>query len=547
MELKLASRNPAFGYLIIAFLSLLTACDDTQSVDHIQRAQEFLDGGRPNGAVVELKQLLQDDPRNGEARRLLGTTYARLGNFTYAEKELRRAKELDPQSAVIAIELAQIWSRQGAYSKLTQELEARDNWPQPEQIAAHLMVANAHMALGDLDAAEQSFQRVRMIEPKNVTATVGLVRITVRRGNREEIEKTLARALEIAPDNSRLLGFRAGIAFRDKNYEAAEAIFRAKLAVAPESLSTRLGLAQALLAQGEMREAKIEIDRVLARSPGHPSAHYLSAVIAMQNGNYPAARSSSLRALAAKPNHEPSLFLAGVSSHLIGRPREARWHLENLLRRSPDYPAVHPILAAAKQRIAEEDAKQAHLRRKGPILFDDLALFRLGGNATAASTPTAGINAEDSRKAIQQGVAALREERHAEAVDIFRETFIQELDPDAALWLALAHRRSGQPAKAYRTLENWLARHADDAKARRVLADLYLLSADVEQALPHLRALVKDDPREVAALNNMAWIQVQLGNPREAIPLAKRALALAPTDARVMDTLGLALLQNGDN
>ena len=127
MVLKLALRIPAIASLLVVFLTLLTACDDTQSVDRMQRAMEFLDGGRPNGAVVELKKLLQDDPRNAEGRRLLGTTYARLGKITYAEKELLRAKELDPQSAVIAIALAQVWSRQGAYSKLTQELKARDD------------------------------------------------------------------------------------------------------------------------------------------------------------------------------------------------------------------------------------------------------------------------------------------------------------------------------------------------------------------------------------------------------------------------------------
>ena len=69
MALTLASRIAAIAYLLVAFVTMLTACDDTQSVDRMQRAQEFLDGGRPNGAVVELKKLLQDDPRNAEGRR----------------------------------------------------------------------------------------------------------------------------------------------------------------------------------------------------------------------------------------------------------------------------------------------------------------------------------------------------------------------------------------------------------------------------------------------------------------------------------------------
>jgi Flp pilus assembly protein TadD len=47
------------------------------------------------------------------------------------------------------------------------------------------------------------------------------------------------------------------------------------------------------------------------------------------------------------------------------------------------------------------------------------------------------------------------------------------------------------------------------------------------------------------AYNNAAYVKIELGHAGDAVPLARKAQALAPDDAVTIDTLGLALLRSG--
>jgi predicted Zn-dependent protease len=57
--------------------------------------------------------------------------------------------------------------------------------------------------------------------------------------------------------------------------------------------------------------------------------------------------------------------------------------------------------------------------------------------------------------------------------------------------------------------------------------------------------VVKEQPDNVAALNNLAWAAGQLGDPK-AIGYAERALKLAPDSPLVLDTVGVLVAAAGD-
>ncbi len=59
----------------------------------MRAAQGYLESGKLKAAVTEFKNVLQQEPDNGEARLLLGSTYMRLIDSAAAEKELRHARK----------------------------------------------------------------------------------------------------------------------------------------------------------------------------------------------------------------------------------------------------------------------------------------------------------------------------------------------------------------------------------------------------------------------------------------------------------------------
>ena len=89
--------------LLIAVLSAGGCGDKAGDADRlIADAMQERDKGNSNAAIIHLKNLLQISPEHAEARYLLGATYNDTGDFASAEKELRRALELqyDPAEVI---------------------------------------------------------------------------------------------------------------------------------------------------------------------------------------------------------------------------------------------------------------------------------------------------------------------------------------------------------------------------------------------------------------------------------------------------------------
>ena len=60
---------------------------------HMQRAMQFQANRKYQASIIELKNALSLRNADGEARRLLGEAYLRLGKGDIAENELRKAQQ----------------------------------------------------------------------------------------------------------------------------------------------------------------------------------------------------------------------------------------------------------------------------------------------------------------------------------------------------------------------------------------------------------------------------------------------------------------------
>ena len=73
----------------------LSSCSKTQTAQAlVAEAQQYQQKGDLKAAIIQLKNVLQKNPDDAEARYLLGTIYYETGDPKSAEKELRRALSL---------------------------------------------------------------------------------------------------------------------------------------------------------------------------------------------------------------------------------------------------------------------------------------------------------------------------------------------------------------------------------------------------------------------------------------------------------------------
>ena len=548
MKFQKPHRAMLPALVIVVVSVMLAACDGVPSAERMARAREFIEQKRPRGAVLELKKVLQEEPDNGQARRLLGSAHLLLGELEDAENQLSRALRLGEEEAGVSVDLGEVWRQQRRHLKIIREVEPKDTWPLAHRIRAMILRANAMLSLTEFSKAHKVFESVLALQPDNVEAVVGLVQVQQNTEDAIKSSAALDAALLIAPDHPQLLGLSADLAFKNGDYSAAASAYRRLKSLSPDNMAARVGLAQALMATDLSDDALAELKAVLKRRPKHPNALYLRTILDARMGDFAVANVHGKSALRASPLHQPSMFLVGLSSYNSGRWKDAHWHLKNLLRANPDHEAAQLLLQATNERLADQANRRDAVQKRNRPLAQDLALFGLRAE-DFEPVLNDGVKASENRArttSLARGYDALVAGNDQQAVESFGRALTMLNDRVAVRSLSMAHYRAGSPAEGRRVLQHWLVEHADSNETRTFLANLFLAEDDCGGALPHLEILVAVDPTDFAALNNLAWCFVRQGDPREALPLAERAYALAGSDPRIMDTLGWILVHNGN-
>jgi Tfp pilus assembly protein PilF len=122
-------------------------------------------------------------------------------------------------------------------------------------------------------------------------------------------------------------------------------------------------------------------------------------------------------------------------------------------------------------------------------------------------------------------------------------------EPALTMLLAAEARQArGDTTGTRAALEKATAIDPSIGAAQLQLATIYDSAGEHDKAIERYRIVVKMQPNNVLALNNLAFaLGVRKNAPVEALPFAERAAALAPQDANVLDTLGWLKHLNGDS
>jgi len=115
--------------------------------------------------------------------------------------------------------------------------------------------------------------------------------------------------------------------------------------------------------------------------------------------------------------------------------------------------------------------------------------------------------------------------------------------PAGKLYDALAS--AGQAANAEKFASEWVKEHPTDAQFRLHLGDIAVNRQDYEVAEAHYLAIVRLQPDNAVALNNLAWVTNKLKKPG-ASAYAEKAIALRPQEPAFIDTLATVMADRGD-
>ncbi|WP_374487953.1 XrtA/PEP-CTERM system TPR-repeat protein PrsT [Zoogloea sp.] len=508
----------------------------------------------PTKALEVLQPLVKGRTEDPTLLALAGQVYAINGDFTRSEDYYQQAAKADPKNAqyrtrLAASRLASGSTEQGLHDlAAASALDANDVQPDIALVMAHLRRNEGQKAL----AALQALEKKKPNDPVTLNLKGGvMLSLKDAAAARKAFEQALAIKPDLLPAVINLARLDAG----DKKPEAGRQRYQDFLAKNPKVGQAYLQYAEYLSQTGGTPpDVKAVLEKGLTLAPDAIEIRMALARMLAQSGDTKRALSLAQEAAAATPDDPAVMELLGRAQVAAGELQQALSTFSKLSARLPNSPtpfiAMADVQAALKNAPSAEQSLRKALSVKPDMLDAQQRLVALMVDAKrfdAALGVVREVQKQKPKQAVGFGMEAevfLSQGRRSEAVAAYTEAYKREKLPQLVARLYALQQLQGQQAEAARILADWLKANPKDMLVRGLIADQNLAQSQFEQAAVQYRAMLEQNPKNVMVMNNLAWTLGKLKD-KGAIPLAQQALALAPSSAVVLDTLGTLQVENG--
>lgn len=272
----------------------------------------------PSLALEQALEILKFDPKQADARFIVGLAHAYLGDHEQAAIALRRAAELAPLGPAwraLGDQLTLLGDTAGADAAYAQSIRASVRDPA-------LMQAAIALCDGKLAVCEHLLRPHLRENPTDVAAIRMLAEVGARLGRFDDAEKLLARCLQLAPS------------FMPARHNYAIVLHRQSKAV----------------------EALREIDILLQADPLNPSYRFLRASALTRVGEYDDAIGIYQDILRQYPDNARAWLSLGHACKTAGRRAESIEAYERCVKAAPNFGEGYWSLANMKTYTFDDAA-----------------------------------------------------------------------------------------------------------------------------------------------------------------------------------------------
>jgi len=548
-------------------------------------AQMAVDAGHQEAAANILGRVLGKDPQNQAARLRLATIYLDQDNATSALNTLGAARDSsDPEVMRLLARIYTRLDRADDAAKILKKLAAAAK-DSPQELRrtslANIQAGRVDLAIKDLSAAVSK-------DPTNPALVAQLVSALVRV---QRFADALALTDKLGTDPRQRAAaalLRGDILAQKRDFSGAETAFNEAIRIEPGNRNALLARGSLYVLAQKYDPATRDLRAILSRNPKDFAALVLLADIAARQGRDADVRSNLAKAIAATPDDPgPRLTLA---RYLAGR-GDLKGGLEqasNVVKLKPSNPAGLELQGAIQLRLGQKKEAAASFRRlvsllpnaAGPRVLLGNALFLSGDRAGAVKAVDAAValdpksvsikvsqislqlamgqadqavsTAQAFRKAnpgpdgdVLAADTLLRSKHADQAMDLLSKSFASKpTRPLLSRYVRLAAMQN-QDKRADDALAAWLRKNPADIGARLEFADFYMSRKDMARAVTQYDAVLKREPNNVLALNNLGGL-LQVSDPGRASVLLTKAEQLAPNSPDINDSLGWLKVQQKD-
>ena len=514
--------------LLIVMLSSAGCGRQAENPDQlIAHAVLERDKGNDNAAMIHLKNLLQESPEHAQGRYLLGLTYLDKGDFRSAEKELRRALDLQYDPAKVIPPLSRSLLMTGEFQKVLDQARLGGDASDQQQADVLTLRAQATMALGRDREGRELLEQALARQPEFADALLAQARLAASEKKLDDAARLVERALASAPKNTGAWLMKGGLSRISADREGALAAYQKVLELSPENISARLHIASVQIDGGNFDEARKQIAQVRKTAPNSPMTYYIEGLLEFRLKNYPAARDAVLQVLKIAPDHMPSMLLAGAIEFSLGSHAQAQSYLERVIGRAPDNLYARRLLVAS---FAKSGQAQRALEVLQPGLAqypEDGALMALAGEvylrgnefAKAAEyfDKVAKRDPRSARARTQLGLSRLAAgETDLGLADLESASQLDSSAYQADILLVMSHLRQRKYDEALKAMQTLEKRQPNNPLTYNLKAAIYIGKKDTAAARKYLERALELQPTYVPAAANLAQLDLQEKKPQAA-------------------------------
>jgi cellulose synthase operon protein C len=485
-----------------------------KSAEYYEDAVKRYNSEDYDGAIVQLKNALQQDPKMLAAHVLMGRIHVDAGAGEAAQTALEEALALGADRSLTAVPLAEAFVIQFKQDQLLDRPVAAD-LPKPVQIELYLIRARAALEIDNRTALLEALEALEKLAPESL-GLLNLKTAIALRDNEIATAATLVeQGLAKAPNDPEVMLAKASITHARGELATALAEYSKLIQISPKNIDARLARVGILLDLNRHTETKGDFEYLAKIRPMDPKISYLRAVAEARAGNDDAAHAlltdatNVLIAMGATiVDRNPSLLLvSGMCQFSLGNFQGAELPLTAYVRMMPNEIGPRKVLATVLMHKNEHEKAAKILKNAVDAFPNEPELLVLLANA-------------------YQGAG---QHRKAEPL-LERALAMKGNDQALAAKLAANRAYTGNVSRAIVELSE-VFEHADNLPAAGTpLVILYLQDNKFADAKRIAEKLLEHHPDDQTYLNALALAEIGLGNLTAARALFDKILAKNPKD-----------------
>lgn len=433
------------------FFAFGCASKEEKKANHFKKAKEYIAKNEPKKAVIELKNVVQLDPKDDAAYLELGEAYLKLKEPREAFQAYTRAVSANPDNLKAQLKLGQmlLLGRQTDEAKKKVELILAKT---PDNVEALSLLSGVQVQERDLDGAIRTLEKAASLNPNHFNTQLSLGRLLLLKGEPGKAEEAYLKAIALDP--------ASGVPY--------------------------IELSRIYAGKGDLDKAEAELKKMIQAAGSTYQTLHVLALFYESTKKFELAEKTYLQAVEAAPQGDvtPLMNLAGYYARM-----------------------------KSYDRALEAMQKAAEIKKDDPNVLVNMAELHFDFNKVKEAEATVDKVLEKEKGHVDanllKGRILLTRRDFGSALERF-DVVVRESprNPMAYYFRGLSYIGKGDPKLGQQDLLKAVELNPGLLDARLILAEFYLSERNADLARQQIDAAVKIAPRNTRVLMHQASLKV---------------------------------------